>query len=791
MKTKGFFVLCAALLCLLPATAQTQQGYVKTKGQLQADGSIKPGVRLENVVIGIGSNGSEVRSVLSRQRGEFTFNVPGTRFYLSKVVKKGYVLADPEARRIAYQPTSLPLIIVMEDSLARQMEMTSAIKKIRRTMTAEFQRREDEIEARLDKSEQEKQQLLNQLYDQQSNAEKLISEMAERFVGTDYDQVSDLNRRINAFIMEGELLKADSLIATKGSFEEREREIQAEREAKEHARLAKEAAAKAEADLERDLSFKVNDLADDYYNKYTMYASRLMADSAVYFLSRRVALDDTNMQWLQDAAVYCHRQKLFPEARTYYDKLLPLCQQQAADDPETYEPVLARIQSNIGMLYYELQQYDESERLSVAATTTLQRLGERDPETYLSDYATAANNLANVYFHKQLLAESENIQLAILAARRQTGNAGDEVSQANIAQSLTNLGNLYAKERRFDEAEQLYTEAVAIYEHLAGNDPDTYEPTLASVQNNLGCLYRDMQKTNLSEQHLLAALAIRNRLAEDNPRIYGTELAMTMDNLGSVYAIMKQYDKCEKLLSAALDLSRHFATLNPQAYTHLVASTEHNLAMLYRMTNRLDESRQMFLAALTTRQQLAAEQPMVYNADLAGTYTELGSLYRTTQQYDECEQAYLAAYELYRQLAADNPKAFTALMSKTTFNLALLYNTIGRLDDCDTYLQSSLDLFEQEAATNPKDFTPMVAAAHVAKGGLLLMRQRYGEGIGELATALALYRKLYSDDPTNKDTKDAYTQLLQNLSQLYTATGKPDEAAKLNTEFARIKESGE
>ncbi len=107
---------------------------------------------------------------------------PGNNFYLVGITKQNYVLADPDAVKCPYSySASSPMVIVVENPDERQAAIIEATNKIRRTMRAQMQKREEEIEARQDKSEQEKQKLMAELDELRANSYKLISSMAEVF----------------------------------------------------------------------------------------------------------------------------------------------------------------------------------------------------------------------------------------------------------------------------------------------------------------------------------------------------------------------------------------------------------------------------------------------------------------------------------------------------------------------------------------------------------------------------------------------------------------------------------
>ena len=92
MKQKTHFVTMLLMVVGL-SYAQTQQGYVKTKGRLGSNGSLVKGTRLSGATITVkGQN-----AVLSSKNGTFILAIPSTNFYLQNVQKQGYVITDPDA----------------------------------------------------------------------------------------------------------------------------------------------------------------------------------------------------------------------------------------------------------------------------------------------------------------------------------------------------------------------------------------------------------------------------------------------------------------------------------------------------------------------------------------------------------------------------------------------------------------------------------------------------------------------------------------------------------------------
>ena len=85
---KKFFFVIYLLVSVITVFAQTQQGYVKTRGRLNADGTVLSGMRLTGATITFKGRGS----VTSGTNGVFTFAVPNKTFCIINVQKNGYQL---------------------------------------------------------------------------------------------------------------------------------------------------------------------------------------------------------------------------------------------------------------------------------------------------------------------------------------------------------------------------------------------------------------------------------------------------------------------------------------------------------------------------------------------------------------------------------------------------------------------------------------------------------------------------------------------------------------------------
>ena len=211
------FLLAAVMMLGIMLSAQTQQGYVKTKGRLDSNGNLIPGQGLKGATVSVHGR---TAVLVNSNDGAFSFPVPETQFSVDSVRKRGYQLVDLDVLSKTYNHSVNPIYFVMETPEQQLQDQLLAERKIRRILTNQLHEREDEIEALKEKqkiTDEEYQQALQKLYQDQATNEQLISNMAKRYSELDYDQLDEFYRQVSFYIENGELLKADSALKTRGN----------------------------------------------------------------------------------------------------------------------------------------------------------------------------------------------------------------------------------------------------------------------------------------------------------------------------------------------------------------------------------------------------------------------------------------------------------------------------------------------------------------------------------------------------------------------------------------------
>lgn len=98
------------LLLSIVSFAQTQHGYVKTKGRM-VNGQLVHGQGLKGAMVSVKGR---TTVLVKSDDGAFSFPVPEAQFRLDSVRKKGYQLVDLDALGKTYKHSTNPIYLVME-----------------------------------------------------------------------------------------------------------------------------------------------------------------------------------------------------------------------------------------------------------------------------------------------------------------------------------------------------------------------------------------------------------------------------------------------------------------------------------------------------------------------------------------------------------------------------------------------------------------------------------------------------------------------------------------------------
>lgn len=625
-------------ICLFITTigiAQTQHGYVKTRGRLDSKGKLIPGKGLKGATVFIKGR----TSVLVKDTtGAFSFPTPAKQFRVDSVRKNGYQLVDLEFCYKTRNYSSTPLDILMEvpgQSIEDYMEDFNKINASQQAMINQLRAEVKELKAQNKINEVEYNRRLSEIASMQSENQKLVKEMAERYSRMDFDRLDDFEKQVSWLILNGELIKADSLIRSKGSMEKRSAELDQLHQANMEVR----------ADLEKSEALEaktLEDFAADCYNLYEICKLRHVNDSAAYWLELRASKDTTNVEWLNETAAFYLECNQFQKAESYLNKSLEIYRELEKDNPCAFESDIAYTYTNLGNLYtntslYNAKRYDEAESSFNEALSIFRRLAKDNPKAYKLEISMVLNDMGVLFYCSKQFKKCENAYLECLAIRRQlVMDYPQDYDKSILANVLVNIGLCYSKMGRRWDSESSYNEAITIFRQLTEESPfdDDYKDGLALVFISIGNLYFNTQRYDASEKAYLESLEIYRQLAEKNT-YYEHNLAMVLRDYGYVLYELKHVEESEIAYIEALEILHHLATDNPNTYKVELATTLNIVGTYYRDTQQFEKSKVSYNEALEIYKALSEYEKEIYQSKIIDIYANLGILYEMWEDKDK------------------------------------------------------------------------------------------------------------------------------------------------------------
>ena len=322
---------------------------------------------------------------------------------------------------------------------------------------------------------------------------------------------------------------------------------------------------------------------------------------------------------------------------------------------------------------YSIHEYDKAEYHYLKLLHTFENLVAENPEVYNPDLAKVLNNIGMNYSSQNNYTKAEECNLKSLKIYQDLAKKNPKVYNYYLATVLNNLGLNYSNQTNYVKAEDYLLRSLELKRRLASENPKTYNPYLAHILNNIGLNYYSQNSYIKAEVYSLRGLKIHQDLAAENPKVYNTELARALNNIALNYYSQSNYIKAERYFLESLEIIEKLATENPKAYNPNLATTLNNLGICYSFQTNYVKANECNLRCLRIYQDLAAENPKVYNLNLATTLNNLGLYYYNHFNYMEAETCFLKSVSIYQDIVKESPNVYNPNFVTALNNLAHNY----------------------------------------------------------------------------------------------------------------------
>lgn len=517
--------ICVILLFIVSTIAysQTQSGYIRTLSTSKRHGSPIP-----NATIKLKGFANDV---VSNKKGTFILPMSGKKegdpYQLLNVIKGGYEFADKDflSRRFAYS-SKIPLEIVMisSEEIAKQKQKIENRTYI--TVQKGYEEKIKLLEKQRDSrtiSIEEYTQRLTNLQLQFDNFEAIISDVADYYARVDFDKLDSIDAIISTCIVEGDLTRADKLIAQKGTIDERIAIFYTHWETNNEARNLLDSLT-YEVSRQRDSYEKErDDIANDLYNKYTIALSYFEMDKAGEYISLRSEIDTTNIKWMYDAGIfYYYRTGNYEKAASLLKKAAILSNTQYGG----WGMLSALIIKNLAQCYAALgdnrltaSTYNDA----IIICSHFKGMESVDVAEVYSSYATFLNKMGEYQNALEHVAKAVEIKERFY-----------EKDNPKMFVTYNNMGMTLYYLKRYEEALDYFNKCLAILE----KNNMKVDANIATLYNNIGTLYSCLSDFDKAEVFLNLALENRKRIWGERHR----DVANTYNNIGGLYMSKGEFE---------------------------------------------------------------------------------------------------------------------------------------------------------------------------------------------------------------------------------------------------------
>lgn len=714
---KKLFLLTVAIMAFLASFADSQKGYVRTKGRRAANGTIIQGQRLADVSIEVDGKGT----FLSKDKGVFVLSVPRV-FKLSRIQKKGYSLHDPADILKTHTCNPEDLVIVLDVPSQNAEDKLAIQEKRYRQLDAKYKKLAAELNEQKERNAIDRQKYreeMQRLFLEQEEEERLVEDLAERYSQIDFEALDEFELKFSNYLLDGDIEKADSLLKTKGNVNEAMARLET---LNKRVDREKDELAKLQASLSTDTMYQAkmkDELGLLLYHHFEIFSLRNLPDSAAYYIELRAALDPENVRWQLDAGDYIRDYVSdFEKAGKYYNDAL---QSALAIDPHSDDS--ASCYNRLAILSHLNSENEKALECSLKALEIWRNLnGEFD-----LDVAVGYLQLYDAYYDLDRYEEAKDaLEKSIEIIRHPDIN-----DSKYLAKAYNRMGELYDTFGDYDLALGYYDK---VKELNKGQDLESKYALAANLQNIAHTLRKKGEYQNAIDT-FNEAISVRNEILMPGHLSFSGDYK----GIGGVYFSMKKYDKALEYFMKAIDIRQEYFPENHP----LILSTLSDIGACQRDMGNMD-------GAVETHKEiirLLGEAGEGNAHIIESVYIQLGVDYHMLGEYDKAIECMQRGIEIISSILGENHP-----------NLAYEFNNIGFISRQKGDYEAALFNYEKalaiQTASLPEDH-PNIARNHFNIANALIETGRKEEAHAHILKAREIMLK----------TPEMFSEYLESIEE--------------------------
>jgi tetratricopeptide (TPR) repeat protein len=476
---------------------------------------------------------------------------------------------------------------------------------------------------------------------------------------------------------------------------------------------------------------------------------------------------------------------------------------------------LAELQSDLARRLAEVGDPNDACAASDRAVAIARELAADQPETFRPLLAGMLRN------HSATLEWAGSIRDALLAALEAREIAvelahGNPTFHRLLADVSMNLSVLLGAAGFREGALEELDRAIYTYRFLADAHPDWARPSLAGALLNRAPMLLDLGRPEEAVDAADEGLCIYRTLADERPDAFAVEHARMLHNQSNALAAVGRAPEALAAVEEAVRIVRALADARPAAFDSELSSLLTSYAQRLDASGHRGQALRVLEEAVPLRRALAESDPVLYGPDLAQLLDYLATLLDNPRQalglidtawaiYEtlpperhgpalpamgclldnrvirllevdrvaDAESTAALAVRIHRALS-EQDGVFLPELSNSLHQHALCLSMAGRLDPAAVEIGEAVEIRRRLAERDPGRFKPLLARSLGNQAGVQAQSQRPEDALASAEEAVAIYRELAARDPDEFAADLA--EALHNVAVALEDAGRPGAA---------------
>jgi len=475
----------------------------------------------------------------------------------------------------------------------------------------------------------------------------------------------------------------------------------------------------------------------------------------------------------------------YNQAIEYFDRTKEIYFSLTNIDSVEYLPYIADLQSKMGTIYTDLEQFDKAKDFFGQAETNFKIISE--------DFEFLAKiGMANLYNYEGLLniktleydLAYQNFTSSFYLFTELDQYASLEFKD-EIASVYNNLGYLFELKNDYKKAFEFYNKSLNLREILTEITPK-YNTQLVLTLTNIGNLYIENNENRSALNFLNKALNYYDSTTNSATEILN--MAFIYNNIGILYNKTLMPDSAIFYYNKSIYFISKLELDNPK-YLSQLSKTQYNMALAYFSNNDFKNSNLTILNAINNFNKLISNQNETYSIDLANCYNLLGDIFLYSDDFklDSALQYYNLAYKIVLEL---NSKYNDLYYENLLISLQNLSNIYKYKRDYLNAIEYTIKLLQNYTILNEKNYNQYLDKIADTKSNLSILydeTKQEDTALENAKSALVIYRALAinNHEKYDADVAMAYNHL-GNLNSEYSDFDKAIENYKMSINLRKI-----